>query len=109
VSGVGTRSLARERTRLAWRRTALGLAGGAVAGARLLQDVVGPAAWLLALAGLAAALLVARFARRRHESDPLLTQRGGRLVTTVAVGTLLVGIAALVVLLTLATGRVSVL
>jgi len=109
VSDADPRSLARERTRLSWRRTALGLAGGAVAGARLLQEVVGPAAWLLALAGLTAALLVARFARRRHEADPSVAQAGGRLVTTVAVGTLLVGVAALVVLLALATDRVSVL
>ena len=38
-------TLAAERTHLAWRRTAIGLTGGGVAAAHLLQEFLGPAAW----------------------------------------------------------------
>ena len=41
-------TLAAERTHLAWRRTAIGLTGGGVAAAHLLQEFLGAAAWSLA-------------------------------------------------------------
>lgn len=88
--------LAGERTRLAWRRTALGLAAGSVAAARLLQDVLGPASWAIAVAGLIACALVVR----HHTSDVPQGEQAGRLVTIVALGTSLIGVAALVVVLT---------
>ena len=92
--------LARERTRLAWRRTALGLAAGSVAAARLLQDVLGPASWAIAVAGLIACALVVRIVMRHHTSDVPPGEQAGRLVTIVALGTSLIGVAALVVVLT---------
>ncbi|WP_273651868.1 DUF202 domain-containing protein [Cellulomonas fimi] len=97
VEDVG---LAAERTRLAWRRTALGLAAGGVAAGRLLQDVVGPVSWLLAVAGLVGAGLVLVAAGRRR-GWLLATRRGDRpgglLVATCAVGVTLLGVAALAV------------
>lgn len=96
--------LAPERTRLAWRRTSLALAVGSVAAGRLLQDVVGPVAWLLTLAALvaSAALLVAAY--RRHE-DAAEGRAGARLVTTCAAGVALVGLAALAIVLADGPGR----
>ncbi|MDC7120972.1 DUF202 domain-containing protein [Cellulomonas fimi] len=97
VEDVG---LAAERTRLAWRRTALGLAAGGVAGGRLLQDVVGPVSWVLGLAGLVGAGLVLLAAGRRR-GWLLATRRGerpgGQLVGVCAVGVTLLGVAALAV------------
>ncbi len=92
--------LAAERTRLAWRRTALGLAAGSVAAGRLLQDVVGTAAWGVALAGLVAAGVVLLAAGRRRGWLLSAARRdlpGGRLVTACAAGTALLGVAALAV------------
>lgn len=91
--------LAPERTRLAWRRTGLALAVGAVAIGRMLQDVVGAAAWLLALvASAASAVLVVAAYRRSPDSHA--GRAGGRLVTVCAAGLVLVGLGALVVVLT---------
>ncbi|MBT0995395.1 DUF202 domain-containing protein [Cellulomonas sp. DKR-3] len=90
--------LARERTRLSWRRTALGLAAGSVGAGKLLETMVGPAAWTLTLAGFVAASLVVVAAMRRHLPDVPATYLGGRLVAVVA-GTLTVlGLVALVAL-----------
>ncbi|GAA4734041.1 hypothetical protein GCM10023328_12120 [Modestobacter marinus] len=66
-----------ERTALAWRRTALAMAVGAVGAGRLAVPVLGALALVAAVAGLAQAALVAVAARRRyrvvHQS---LTTRG---------------------------------
>lgn len=66
-----------ERTALAWRRTALAMAVGAVGVGRLAVPVLGALALLAAAVGLAQAVLVAVAAGRRyrlvHES---LTSRG---------------------------------
>ena len=97
---MSTPGFALERTRLAWRRTALGLAAGSVAAGRLLQDVVGPDSWLVALAGLAAAGIVVRLAWRRHTTEAPEGGRGGRLVASMALGTTVIGVAAFVVLVT---------
>jgi len=90
--------LALERTRLAWRRTALGLAAGSVAAGRLLQELVGPVSWLVTLLGLAAATLVVRVVLRRYASTAWRA-RGGGLVAAVAVGTAVIGAVALLVVL----------
>ena len=90
--------LAPERTRLAWRRTGLTLAVGSVAVGRMLQDVIGAAAWVLAVAAsVASAVLV--LAAYRRSPDAHAGRAGGRLVTVCAVGLVLVGLAALVVVL----------
>lgn len=98
----GDVGLAAERTRLAWRRTSLGLAGGSLAAGRLLQDVVGPVSWSVALLGLVTAGGVLLAAGRRR-GWLLAAQRGelpgGRLVALCAVGVALLGLAALVVVL----------
>ncbi|WP_051681852.1 DUF202 domain-containing protein [Cellulomonas sp. HZM] len=62
-------SFAVERTRLAWRRTALSLAAGSVAAGKLLEEVVGAGGWAVTLVGLGAAAAMVRAARRRHTRD----------------------------------------
>ncbi|MBO0901013.1 DUF202 domain-containing protein [Cellulomonas sp. zg-ZUI222] len=107
-----TSSLAAERTALAWRRTALGLVAGSVAAGRLLSEAWGVAAWGVAAAGTALAVVLLRAARRRrtgvHDAHPRTTAAarsvgrdpGGRLVTACAAALVLLGAAALVVVLT---------
>ncbi|MGY1743317.1 MULTISPECIES: DUF202 domain-containing protein [unclassified Blastococcus] len=57
-----------ERTALAWRRTALGVAAGAAVAARLLAPGSGPGSWALVAAGGLLAALLFRTARRRGEA-----------------------------------------
>ena len=59
-------TLAAERTHLAWRRTAIGLTGGGVAAAHLLQEFLGAAAWSLAATALVIAVALAVVSHRRH-------------------------------------------
>ncbi|GEA81957.1 MULTISPECIES: DUF202 domain-containing protein [Cellulomonas] len=94
----GEQGLALERTRLAWRRTGLGLAAGSVAAGRLLQELVGPVAWVVTVLGLVAAALVVRVALRRYTGGAWRTAGGG-LVAAVAVGSAVVGAVALLVVL----------
>ncbi|MBO9553841.1 DUF202 domain-containing protein [Cellulomonas sp.] len=96
VSAAPDEGLAAERTRLAWRRTGLALAAGSVAAARLLQEVVGGAAWALGIAGLAAsaALLVAAYQRHTGEHAG-----GGRLVTVCAATVVVIGVASVLMVL----------
>ena len=54
-----------ERTLLAWRRTAVALAVGAVVGARVLEPTLGVRALVAGLAGLVVALAVGLAGRRR--------------------------------------------
>ena len=57
-----------ERTTLAWRRTTLALGVGALVYARVASATVGGWAWALAAVGVAAAIMVAIGAARRHRS-----------------------------------------
>ena len=92
-----------ERTALAWRRTALAVAVGAVAGARLLAPALGAAAVAVALLGLAlAALFLFGSTRRaRRAQDALLRDGhlaagpGGRLLAVVSIACTALGVVAL--------------
>ncbi len=54
-----------ERTALAWRRTALAVAVGALVGGRVLEPWAGPLVWAGAAAGVLAAALLGRVGARR--------------------------------------------
>ncbi|GIG25315.1 DUF202 domain-containing protein [Cellulomonas denverensis] len=96
-----------ERTALAWRRTSLGLATGALAAGKVLEPLTGPAIWLLATAGVLAALALARAGDLRARRWAAVIDRepdrvpgpGGRTPALCAGGALLLGVAALVVVL----------
>ncbi|MBB2921175.1 DUF202 domain-containing protein [Cellulomonas cellasea] len=79
-----------ERTALAWRRTALGLATGSLVAGRLLAPGLGLWAWWVAAIGVVLAGSLAVVAHRRSER----THRGGRLVTACAGVALLLGVVA---------------
>ncbi|GEA89406.1 DUF202 domain-containing protein [Cellulomonas cellasea] len=79
-----------ERTALAWRRTALGLATGSLVAGRLLAPGLGLWAWWVAAAGVVLAGSLAVVAHRRSGR----THRGGRLVTACAGVALLLGFVA---------------
>lgn len=103
-----------ERTALAWRRTALTLAVGAVVAIRILPEHLG--AWALAPAGagLALAIVIVIWAQRRYtavhrrlttsESDriPLLD---GRLAMTVTITVIGGGAASLATVVAIALAR----
>jgi uncharacterized membrane protein YidH (DUF202 family) len=95
-----------ERTALAWQRTGLALAAGALAGLRILPSLVGPAAFVFAAGGLALAIAVVVLARKRYRrAHEHLTQGSGAglpdggLPALTAFLTVLVGLGALVVAL----------
>ena len=87
-------TLAAERTHLAWRRTAIGLTGGAVAAAHLLQEFLGLAAWSLAGTALVVSVALAAVSHRRHLAGEQLPP-GGRLVAASTAGVVVIGLAAL--------------
>jgi uncharacterized membrane protein YidH (DUF202 family) len=93
-----------ERTALAWRRTALAIAVGAVGAVRLTAPVLGVAGILLAAVGLVQAVLVAGVAGRRyriaHQSlktrgDLTAVRAAGAPIAALACSTLAVGTLAL--------------
>ncbi|QYN35985.1 DUF202 domain-containing protein [Pseudonocardia sp. DSM 110487] len=92
-----------ERTALAWRRTGLAVAVGAIAGTRLLAPALGAGALVVGLLGLslAALLLVGSTRRVRRTQAALLRDGcltsgpGGRLVAAVCVACTSLGLAAL--------------
>ena len=86
-------TLAAERTHLAWRRTAIGLTGGGIAAAHLLQEFLGAAAWSLAAAALVISVALAVVSHRRHLVDGALPA-GGRLVAVSTAGVVVIGVAA---------------
>lgn len=55
-----------ERTGLAWQRTALSIGMGALVFARIEATVLGVWSWVFAGAGLAAAVLIGVWSRRRY-------------------------------------------
>jgi putative membrane protein len=93
-------TLAVERTHLAWRRTALGLTGGGVAAAHVLQEFAGAAAWSIAVAAAVIATALAVASRRRNV-DRIADGAGidGRLVAVCASGVVALGLGALAFLL----------
>ncbi|GAA3806334.1 DUF202 domain-containing protein [Cellulomonas soli] len=106
--------LAVERTALAWRRTGLALATGALAGGRLLEQTFGPVAWLITAAALLAAGVVTFSAHtrsraahgvvppsQRETTGSLVGRTGGRLVTACAAGAAVLGLIGLAIVLRL--------
>ncbi|HLU57698.1 MAG TPA: DUF202 domain-containing protein [Pseudonocardia sp.] len=95
-----------ERTALAWRRTGLAVAVGAIASTRLLAPELGAGAVVLGVLGLAlAGLLVVGSSRRVRrtqacllEDGTLTSGPGGRLIAAVCIACTLTGIAALAVI-----------
>jgi hypothetical protein len=96
-----------ERTALAWRRTGLAVAVGAIAGTRVLAPTLGAGAVVVGLLGLAlAALLVLGSTRRARRAQVALLRDGclasgpgGRLIAAVCIACTSVGVAALAVVL----------
>lgn len=97
-----------ERTALAWRRTALAIAVGSLAGARVLSHVFG--AWALLPAGLGLALAVGIMVvvHRRHlevhrrlttSATDRIPLHGGGLPAVVALAVLVAGVLGLTVAL----------
>jgi hypothetical protein len=97
-----------ERTALAWRRTGLAMAGGALLALRVFPDLIG--GWAVVLAGLAfcvaVAVLICAHLRYRREHLALTsatTDRiplsGGTLPALTAAATLFFGLVAAAILL----------
>lgn len=96
-----------ERTALAWRRTGLAVAVGAIAGTRVLAPTLGAGAVVVGLLGLAlAALFVLGSTRRARRAQVALLRDGclasgpgGRLIAAVCITCTSVGVAALAAVL----------
>ena len=99
-----------ERTALAWRRTALSVAGAAMGGARLITLTNAPWAAGVAIGGLAAAAVLSALAGRRYAAVPSAFARaaasegriplpGGEVLAALAVLQVLGGLLALILLL----------
>jgi hypothetical protein len=94
-----------ERTALAWLRTGLAVAVGAVAGARLLAPALGAAAVAVAVFGLvlAALFLLGSTRRARRAQTALLRDGhlasgpGGRLLLVISMACTVLGVVALAV------------
>jgi uncharacterized membrane protein YidH (DUF202 family) len=105
------RGLQPERTLLAWRRTALALAVGSVAGARLALPVLGGPAIAVGLLGAAAAFAAYTSAsiRYRRSHRALVAGRslpvGALPLAVLAAGAMLIALAALAYVLALAGER----
>ena len=77
ASPVLDEGLQPERTLLAWRRTAVALAVGALVGARVLEPSLGVLALVAGLAGLVVALAVGLAGRRRFLRLARVLDAGG--------------------------------
>jgi putative membrane protein len=96
-----------ERTALAWHRTALALAAGSLVAGRVLEPTTGPGVWALAAAGVLAAALLGRAGGRRvrawaavlDDGDRSSRGPGGAVLALAALGVLLLGGAAAVLVL----------
>lgn len=91
MSTPGPAGLQGERTALAWRRTALGLATGSLVAGRLLGPALGVWSWWVAATGVLFAGGLAAVAQHRAAR----AVRGGRLVTACAAVTATLGLLAL--------------
>lgn len=67
-----------ERTRLAWRRTYLAVVTGALVGARLLPEVLGPVGFAIALVALLGGATLAVLAERRARQVARVFRLGDR-------------------------------
>ena len=76
-SALLDRGLQPERTALAWRRTTLALAVGAIVALRLLSPVLGLWSIAIGLTGLALAAVLS--ARRAHQATNALPHKSGHL------------------------------
>ncbi|MGY1705595.1 DUF202 domain-containing protein [Geodermatophilus sp. SYSU D00697] len=103
-SGGGDAGLQAERTALAWRRTALALAVGAVGAGRLAAPVAGAVAVAVAGVGLVQAVAVAVAAQRRYRAavgspvpgaDLPAVRAGGLPIAALALSGVVVGLLAL--------------
>lgn len=102
-----------ERTSLAWQRTGLAMAVGALVALRILPELLGPWAMVPAGVGLAMAigvLVAAHLRYRRYHRgliDPALQPRmpAGRLMFTCALTAAVIGVLALVIALGYAAGQ----
>jgi putative membrane protein len=94
TDAVAPATLAAERTHLAWRRTAIGLTGGGIAAAHVLQPFAGGAAWSLAGVAAVVAVALAAASHRRHLAGETMPP-GGRLVAVSALGTVVIALAAI--------------
>ena len=104
------RGLQPERTALAWRRTALGVAVGSLFCLRVLPTHLGASGWVLSILGLCwSADLTVAGSRRLREARaslrrPLTGPVAGPAVARTAALTLLVALAALVTTIVIAAG-----
>ena len=95
-----------ERTALAWRRTALGLATGSVVAGRVLAPTLGASGWALAAVGVVLAGVLGLASHRRslvwHDvmRDARRPAPGGVLPTACAAGALALAVLALVLIVT---------
>lgn len=104
-----------ERTALAWRRTALSVTVGSLAGLRVLPPRLGALGYAVSVLGLLWGLDLALTVRRRHRDGSRMLGAGGSESTTAASTTAglavartaalcgLLGVAALVAVVVLAT------
>lgn len=98
-----------ERTALAWQRTALAVAVGSLAAGRLLEPRVGSGVWVAAAAGVLGGLALGVLGGRRarawaaamadEDRTPPPAGPGGGLLAGLALGVLVLGVAAAVLVL----------
>lgn len=81
-----------ERTEMAWRRTALAVAVGAVGGTRLAVPHLGYAAVLIGSVGLLLAVVVSGVARRRYRAIHRSLTAHGDLTSVRSAGVPIVGL-----------------
>ena len=94
MSQLSAEVSARELTVLAWRRTALRWVAVAVVAARIFTDTIGPAVVVVAFVTIAVAVALSLAAARENPPDALL--KPALRLGVVVVGTLALGVSALV-------------
>ena len=92
-----------ERTALSWQRTLISLAVASLAVGRGLELVIGPASWVIASSGLGMTVTMFVVTRRKYRQahehltmvDAESLPRGGRLIASAAVASIVAGLSAL--------------